>query len=143
MACLFLQPLIKRMLIATLHGDLFKKLKTYAVVLLTERSNLFIAAGFLPEKVVGRETQHHNAVAIRLMKFFEIGILRRIATLGGRIHNQQVFTLVLRKIDLPAVEGFHLEVVQRRRNIPVSFRHQPGNKGGESHDNGYKGDCFN
>src|SRR4051812_1540893 len=105
------------MAMSSFHRDLFEYLEGDTIVLLTERSDLVIGARLLPEKIIGRKSEHDHFVAVKLVQFLEVCILRCIAALGSRVDDQQFFSAITAEVDLLAVKRFDGEIVDGVRSL--------------------------
>src|SRR5206468_2657972 len=64
----------------------------------------------LPEIIRG-ESNDHKLVFVLLVQFFEIRVLRRVATHGSRVHNEDLFSFECREVNSTAAKAGSLEIV--------------------------------
>ena len=80
--------------------DLIGHRKAHTVVAFAEIADLFVAAGLLSHKIVGRKAHDHQLFAIGLIKLLEPFVLRGQPTARSGIYDQDLFALEIREADV-------------------------------------------
>src|SRR5207253_2130540 len=109
----FGQCRVQRMLVRPKHRNLREHRAVHVVGQLAELLDLRLVTRLLALEVVGRESQHLQALrALGLVQRFEPFVLGRQAALRCHVHNQQHTSAKIREPAVGAVDAFQGNVVQ-------------------------------
>jgi len=106
------KPLVERVNVAALHGDLGEHREGHLVVQAAELFDLFVATWLLPAEVVGREAKNHQTLVLVFgVQRLETFVLRGETALGSRVDHQQNLALVLIERHFLTVDVLYFELV--------------------------------
>src|ERR1700733_795289 len=109
--CLVRKVFEQRIDVVSNHIDLLGHWEGNTIVLGAELADILARPRLLLAAIVGREPDDHQFGLVLLVKFFEIGILRRKAAFARSIDDQDLFALILGDIEGSPIKTGDLKVV--------------------------------
>ena len=108
------QRLVERMMIFAVHLQLGEHRESHIIFGRAEGLDIRFRPRLLMQKLVAREAQHHQALAlVFLIQRLQLGVLRRVTALRSDVHDEQNLAFVFLQQGILAIDVLQRNVVER------------------------------